>query len=195
MDTFVDIVKKYSSIDTTYGTDKNTSHSYGPVYETIFREFRTNKKNILEIGFDSGASLQVYSEYFYNSEIYGIDIIDHCLPYIKQNKHIHLLFGDAKNKNTVNYYNKQYNIIIEDASHLLEDQITHFKDYNEFVSLGGLYIIEDVHEQNLHLLKNELEPLSISKGFTLKIIDLRHIKHRFDDILFVFTKIKNLISS
>ena len=85
---FIHLLDKYGSINTSYGTDKNTSHSYGPVYEKIFSPIKDSTKSILEIGFDSGISLQVYSEYFQNATIYGIDICDNCMPEIKKNDDI-----------------------------------------------------------------------------------------------------------
>ena len=82
-----------------------------------------------------------------------------------------------------------YNIIIEDASHSLSDQIRHFFDFSKFVKEGGLYIIEDVHQDNLKNLDEVLQPIALENGFTLIIYNLCHIKNRFDDILFVFKKL------
>ena len=185
---FIQLLNKYGSINTSYGTDKNTSHSYGPVYEKFFSPIKETTKSILEIGFDSGTSLQVYSDYFQNASIYGIDICDNCIPEIKKNTSISMIFGDAKLSHIINHYNKTYDIIVEDASHLLDDQVCHFKDYSDFVNPGGYYIIEDVHQDNLNTLVNILEPIGNYKVFTLVVEDLRKIKNRFDDILLIFKK-------
>ena len=183
-----ELLNIYGNINTHYGTDKNTSHSYGQIYEYLFSAYKYKAQSILEIGFDSGASLQVYSEYFVNATIYGIDIEDNCLTNIKTNNRIHMVFGDATDISIINHFDKMYDIIIEDGSHTLNHQICHFKDYSDFVLPDGCYIIEDVHEVNMSALKLELEPLAISKGFSLEIVDLRNIKNRFDDILFIFKK-------
>jgi trans-aconitate methyltransferase len=185
---FIKLLDKYGSINTSYGTDKNTSHSYGPVYEKIFSPIKESTKSILEIGFDSGTSLKVYSEYFQNAVIYGIDICDNCMAEIKKDPRINMVFGDAKASNIINYYNKSYDIIVEDASHLLDDQVCHFKDYSDFVNPGGYYIIEDVHENSVNMLVDILEPIGKYKGFALTVEDLRKNKNRFDDILLVFKK-------
>jgi len=185
---FVELANKYGTIDTGKGTDKNTSHSYGPIYESIFSPIKSTATTILEVGFDSGKSLQLYSEYFTNATIYGIDIRDNCLEDVKQIKNIHMVFGDAKSSSIINHFNKKYDVIIEDASHELEDQIRHFKDYSDFVLPNGYYIIEDVDGKNMNELKTALEPVAISKGFVFEILDLRSIKDRFDDILFVFKR-------
>jgi cephalosporin hydroxylase len=185
---FIQLLDKYGSINTSYGTDKNTSHSYGHVYEKIFSQIKESTESILEIGFDSGTSLKVYSEYFQNAVIYGIDIRDNCIPEIKKNPRINMIFGNAKASNIINYYNKTYDIIVEDASHLLDDQVCHFKDYSDFVKPGGYYIIEDVHQDNLKMLIDVLEPIGQYKEFTLTVEDLRKKKNRFDDILLIFKK-------
>jgi hypothetical protein len=186
---FCNLLAKYSSVDTSYGTDKNTSHSYGPVYDTLFAPYKDTATQLLEIGFDSGASLQVYSEYFTNATIYGIDICDNCQPQYKQNPRIRMHFGDANASESVQGFEGPFDIIVEDASHTLPDQIQHFKDYSSKVKKGGLYIIEDVHENNLANLNSALNMYAVQNGFSAEIMDLRHVKGRFDDILFVFRRV------
>ena len=89
---------------------------------------------------------------------------------------------------TITYFNTRYDIIIEDASHKLEDQIQHFKDFSSLINPGGIYVIEDVPESAMIQLKNETEAYGNLQGFTLVIHDLRNIKNRFDDILFIFRR-------
>jgi hypothetical protein len=185
---FTNLLEKYGSIDTGYGTDKNTSHSYGPVYDALFMFYKNSATSILEIGFDSGTSLQVYSEYFTNATIYGIDIKDNCMPHIKTNPRIQMYFGDANSSESIRGFQGPFDIIVEDASHMVHDQIQHFKDYSNKVKQGGLYIIEDVDFRNVNLLRATLEPYATDNGFTMEIIDLQNIKGRFDDILFVFKR-------
>lgn len=186
-----DLCNKYGSVDTSFGTDKNTSHSYANTYDRILAPFKVTAQNVLEIGFDSGASLQVYSEYFTNANIYGIDIRDNCKPEFKVNPKIQMVFGDAKDTSIVNHYKTDFDVIIEDASHLSADQIQHFIDFSDKVVHGGIYIIEDVAEQNMPYLRDTLGTLADMKGFTMEIVDLRNVKGRFDDIMFVFRRSTN----
>ena len=185
---FCEILKKYENINTSFGTDKNTVHSYGYVYDKLFADYKDNATKILEIGFDSGASLQAYSEYFKSASIYGIDINDNCAEIYKKNPNIHIYIGDATKEDTVNRFPYEYDIIVEDASHLPEHQIQHFQDYCKYVKKGGLYIIEDVHENFFEEVKNETCKIGNMNDFTMEVIDLRGIKKRFDDILLVFKK-------
>lgn len=186
-ESFTSILRKYSAVDTRLGTDKDTSHSYGDIYDRLFKEYK-NTKAILEIGFDAGGSLLAYADYFQNATIYGIDIHDTRLQPVLTHPRIRTYIGDATKKETIEHFKETYDIIIEDASHLVEHQIQHFHDYSSFVRPGGLYIIEDVNEMNQDKLKEALFEYSKSQGFDPHIIDLREIKNRFDDILFVFKR-------
>lgn len=185
---FSEVLNKYNSIDTKKGTDKITSHSYNEIYDKLFSQYKDVVENILEIGIDGGYALQAYSEYFQNAHIYGIDIADNTQSFIKHNNNIHLCFGDAKDSSVINKFGKFYDIIIEDASHLPEDQIQHFKDYSKFVKPGGVYIIEDVNEKYLETVLNETSKYANNNEFQVQLVDLRHIKNRFDDILIIFKK-------
>ncbi len=186
MSLFTQILKRYESVDTSYGTDKNTSHSYGDTYNTLFKPYRDTASSILEIGFDGGHSLLAYYEYFNNANIYGIDIRDNCRVPIHSVDRFHLHFGDATLPENVNVFNTKFDIIIEDASHLPEHQIQHFKDFSPLVKSGGLYIIEDVYEGFYKNICDTLKPIAEQNKFTMEVIDLRHKKKRNDDILIVF---------
>lgn len=183
-----DILRKYSAINTTYGTDKVTSHSYGQVYEHIFEKVK-DAKRVLEIGFDGGASLQAYSEYFKDATIYGIDIEDRRLEIVKQNPRIQTYIGDATLESTIKHFSGTFDLIIEDASHSLEHQVRHFQDFSPYTKPGGFYIIEDIAETNKDSLANLLFPYAQERNFDWQIFDLRREKGRFDDILFVFHKL------
>ena len=56
------------------GTDKGDYKSYIDLfYEKYFFEFKEKKINLLEIGFRHGASLCLWSNYFKNGYILGLD--------------------------------------------------------------------------------------------------------------------------
>lgn len=187
MSTFSDILKKYESIDTHNGTDKNTTHSYGDVYDKLFSGYRSTS-SILEIGFDGGGSLLAYTDYFPNATIHGIDISDQRLEKVKLHPRIETFIGDATSEATIKHFGKSYDIIIEDASHTLEHQVQHFIDYSWFVNPKGLYIIEDVAWYNIEPLKEKTAVFAETQGFNLTLFDLRDKKGRGDDILFVFQR-------
>ena len=57
-----------------YPTSKG-KHGFLEIYENYFEKLRNNELNILEIGVENGDSLRVWSNYFVNSKICGIDIV------------------------------------------------------------------------------------------------------------------------
>jgi hypothetical protein len=186
---FSGILTKYEAVNTEYGTDKNTTHSYGPVYDDIFLKYKSTTGNILEIGISGGFSLLAYADYFQNATIYGLDIQDICGPFVKMNSKIKLQFGDAKSDRVVSSYNNMlFDIIIEDALHEPEDQIRHFMDFHKFVKPGGTYIIEDVNQCFLDRVSSVLKPYAEYHDFSFEVIDLRNKKNRADDILLIFKK-------
>ena len=73
MDDLSEIYKKFSSPEGS--GDKGTAHSYiENYYKYRFKDLRLKKLNFLEIGVSTGLSLEMWSEYFPNSNIYGVDI-------------------------------------------------------------------------------------------------------------------------
>lgn len=186
---FCQILKRYEDVDTMKGTDKNISHSYGETYDELFSKYRETT-SILEIGFASGGSLLAYADYFPNATIYGIDISDTLREDVRGNPRIKTYIGDAKKEETIQHFGKMYDIIIEDASHMFEDQVRHFFDFAPFVNPGGLYIIEDIPGETIESLLRNTCVFAQIQGFELKIYDLRKKKNRWDDVLFVFQKIK-----
>ena len=71
----------------SYGTDKSSEiHNYCVKYEKYLPFNRYDKLNILEIGVLDGKSLKTWKEYFYRSNILGIDITPECKQYEEERK-------------------------------------------------------------------------------------------------------------
>ena len=45
-------------------TDKNTTHSYLPLYQKLLAIKKETAKNVLEVGIDSGGSIKLWSDFF-----------------------------------------------------------------------------------------------------------------------------------
>ena len=73
-----------------------------------------------------------------------------------------------------------FDVIIDDGSHLIDHQIKSFNILKEKMKPGGIYIIEDVN--NFDDTVNTYKKLHSN----IEIIDNRHIKNRFDDVLIVY---------
>ena len=185
--TFTDCLKKYESYETVIGTDKNTTHAYGETYNRIFEGFRDKPINLLEIGVQTGSALLAYADYFPNAKIYGIDVVYQLHDTVKKHPRIEVAICNALTSK--NIFNERYDIIIEDASHTIDTQFQHLQHFAEFINKNGYYIIEDIHESNFQALYNLVAPFAKQNGFDLEVCDLRPIKKRFDDILFVLKKL------
>jgi hypothetical protein len=71
-----------------------------------------------------------------------------------------------------------FDIIIDDASHLMDDQLKTFQLLKSKMKPGGIYIIEDIIT-DLDIILPAINLLHDN----IEVIDKRHVKNRFDDIL------------
>lgn len=132
-----------------YNTDKNPNdHNYISLYEQWFG--RSNVQSMLEIGLGSGASHRMWLEYFPQAKIYGIEYFD------EENKNtwnnfdgnipgLNLIRGSSTDPETWNQIPYGLDIIIDDGSHEIDDQIKTFELGFSKLRQGGLWIIEDCH--------------------------------------------------
>ena len=67
------LINNLKSIAESYNTDK-LEHDYIKIYEKYFESIRNENLKVLEIGIADGKSLLMWSDYFKNSTIIGIDI-------------------------------------------------------------------------------------------------------------------------
>ena len=133
------------------GTDKvdkwHTTYdsSYLDVYDKYFLPLRCKSINILEIGVRGGNSLRTWKKYFPKAAIYGIDLDQGCS--IHAENRIKIFIGDQADELFINNIVKDglnFDIIIDDGSHINELTIKSFNILYPFLKYGGLYIIEDL---------------------------------------------------
>jgi hypothetical protein len=127
-----------------HGTDKR-GHGYLQAYERLFDSFRYDPIVLLEIGVASGASLRMWKEYFPKGLIVGLDIEVATAKLVEER--IEIMIGNQNSSfdlgRLVGAYN-QFDVIVDDASHQLEDQVFSFEYLWPHVKLGGYYAIEDI---------------------------------------------------
>lgn len=161
-------------------TDKNTVHSYLPIYEQLFACMREEVKQVVEIGTDGGGSMIMWEEYFPKATIIAMDI-NPKPPALEGHQRIVHHQGNAY---AANFAFQHADIIIDDGSHFIQDQTQFVRYYSTKLSLFGLLIVEDIQDMaHIRVLANAL-PV----GFNHACIDLRTIKSRYDDVLFVAWK-------
>lgn len=128
-----------------YRTDKATLHNFCNEYE----QFISNKKisTIIEVGILKGESLRMWSEFYPEATIIGLDINPKSL--INEGKIQSFLADQNDVVGTILPIVQKYNcseiLFIDDGSHMWSHQImTHTHVWNILQS-GAMYIMEDLH--------------------------------------------------
>ena len=160
-----------AEIGLKHGTDKGTNHSYLDYYESVLRLWRAAPIALLELGVQTGASLEMWAEYFPNAEIHGVDIdLGPVSLRAAENPRIRLYQGDVTHIEQIRRYSQgrispdqppifydpaaapvatcfceeQFDVIIDDASHVLEYQILTLHYFWRYLKPGGFYFVEDI---------------------------------------------------
>ena len=190
MNTLAEIYAKYQGPDCHTGSDKGTIHGYIPVYERLLAPHRDTPLPVVEIGIMTGHSLRMWEEFFHRSKVHGIDLNDHphdiadLRPMIAEGTHnIHLFDATNRELTDAAFGKTLFEVIIDDASHSLEQQLLIYRNFKDRLAPGGIYIIEDV--ENLDRDRAVLENITHTRK--VEILDLRPVKQRFDDVLVVIT--------
>jgi len=161
-----------------YGSDKGTisqssskpypfiPHNYTDFYSRIFGHCREYIRNVFECGIGTnninipssmgvfgkpGASLRIWRDFFPNAMIYGADIDKNIL--FEENR-IKTFFIDQLKPNIIkNFWNsvdsKEFDFMVDDGLHTFEAGLTLFIHSIDRLSVNGIYVIEDVFQQDI----------------------------------------------
>lgn len=135
-----------------HGTDKASSgHNYVKRYETYFERLRGQHLTILELGWgghedpaQGGASARTWRDYFPYATVVVVDIE----PKVNDNPNIHFHQGsqaDPEFLAGLHEFYGDFDIIIDDASHLSSLTIRSWEILYPMLSRGGTYVVEDTH--------------------------------------------------
>lgn len=175
MKTLTEIFKEIGHFGSDIGcNDKGGIHTYLDTYDKLFSPFRTHG-TILEIGLAMGDSIKLFDEYFIDSFIYGIDI-SVVFDKIEYKNKVNIIEADATKEI---YIPRKCDIIIDDGSHMENDQVTTFNLLKKYMNKGGVYIIEDI--LSLDSCRKRFEALHNN----CEIIDMRD-NGRFDNVLIIY---------
>ena len=158
-------------------TDKGTDHSYLEVYDQLFRTSQHRRIRLLEIGIGNGDSLRLWRQYFSNAKITGVDIA----PPEEQIAGCKMVKMDQTDLISIEqtWDDETFDIIIDDGSHRLQDQLLTLCWFWPKLKQGGLYVIEDVANSSL---------TKYFAAFRGLVLDRSSVKGRGDDILIVLSK-------
>jgi hypothetical protein len=157
-----------------YGTDKcpQIKHAYTPFYYQLLKDRQRSIKKVLEIGIGrnrrnshipeviyekgirqylrGGASLYMWREFFPNAQIIGADIHPET---IFEDDRIKTYLCDERKKidleRLVENTGSDIDLVIDDASHHVDDQIFACQTLMPLLKKDVIYIIEDVSHTKL----------------------------------------------
>jgi SAM-dependent methyltransferase len=168
-------------------TDKDTWHSYFPVYQKLFEPIRYTATRVLEIGVREGGSISLWNNYFPNAEIYGVDITLDEVLFKFDEKSVFLYSENAYSETFVSKLDiDSFDVIIDDGPHTLQSMKDVIRLYTRLLKPNGMLIIEDVASIDwVPEILNEVprEILTCSS-----VHDRRLVKNRVDDILLVLRR-------
>jgi len=124
---------------------------YTAFYTMIFSQYKNKNINLLEIGIEEGSSLQTWSKWFLNANIYAFEFFNEKIQKCKNmnidrvtyyNTDVSDIFYLDKTMGSLNIL---LDIIIDDSSHILEHQNNIIKIARKYLKSGGILIIEDIN--------------------------------------------------
>ena len=125
---------------------KIIAHGYAKIYEKYLKEYKEKNLNIIELGSFYGNASAAFYFYFKNSQIYSADINPDM--YLYRSKRLINFFTDTSSRTSIerNILKKdiQFDLIIEDASHMLKDQIISLFILFKNLKSGGFFIVEEI---------------------------------------------------
>ena len=139
-------------------------HNYSPFYEKYLRKYKNKETlNILEIGSLRGAATASFFNYFKNPKITSVDINPFQIQVFSKN--IRTLYANTQFteilNNLSNYLNQEFDIIIDDGSHNIKDQVISFNIFFRKLKSDGIYVIEDSSQ---YLSAPHLNPDNLTFG-------------------------------
>lgn len=135
-------------------TTSGHRHPYTPFYDELFSSLRDEEINVAEIGIEKNDSINIWRRYFPLAKIYGYEYSDEYLENARSQNliDVHYEKFDIQDENsiqsTLQKIRVKYDIIIEDSTHVFEDQIRFIKNSIEYLKPGGILVIEDIFRNN-----------------------------------------------
>ena len=160
---------------------KIKGHGYSNFYQKYFENLKSKNLNILEIGSFHGNALAALYFYFKKSKFFAADIYPDLFRYRSnriKNFYVNSSDENSIQKNIIDKFSNNFDIIIEDAGHFFKDQIISLFMLFKKLNSGGLFIIEELDFPD-----------------TRRDMNSQNEKPTLREILFKFKKEKILLNS
>jgi len=170
-------------VRTDKGRESLGDHNYLVKYEQYFNPIRNTVKKVVELGVDTGSSMELWRRYFLNAFIYGVDENPQYIKIPFDFTRMSILVGNYNDTNFMNHikniicenwytfsyalrkpegqwdcpeYFRLVDIIIDDGDHTLPGQINAIKSLGEILNKDGYYFVEDTDGPNVLEIKKIL---------------------------------------
>jgi len=168
-----------------HNTDKVTYHAYDRYYPIFLEKFRDRKITMCEIGVLNCGSINMWSEYFQDVKIFGVDNDKN-----RKCEKAEIIYADQSKSEDLEKICDiigKCDFIIDDGSHHPQHQYdTFIKLFSSSLKFGGVYIIEDIE---CHYWKND----ALASGYRVgeNRATLNFFEKSYDLINEEFSKVKN----
>lgn len=171
-----------SKLGIKYGTDKGTKHHYLPVYFEMFRGRENKVKKVVEVGVGEGAGLFMFRDFFPNATIYGADIDQDRVNYLlgEERNRIKVLECDQSFEvdlaRLVAHTGPDIDLVIDDGSHLPQDQLFTCLTLMPMLNKEVIYVIEDVADISLaeKIIEYPVEVVECGRRYDDRLVIVRH---------------------
>jgi len=141
---------KHRTDKASYNSGHKPAHNYLTKYDRFLEHLKLKEDvNILELGAGQGermgASVKVWAEYFPLSNSIHVVEIDPDARMLKTDKIVPRIGDLSDSRFLEELSNGQWDLIIDDASHNWDHQISALASLFDSVRPGGIYIVEDIH--------------------------------------------------
>jgi hypothetical protein len=173
-------------------SDKGAGHTYiQKYYSKEFTPRRNDRVQLVEIGVFKGDSLELWSNWFTNGTIWGIENnnsgYSSAVLAVQKIGNAHVINKDAYSKAALDrFQDNSLDYVIDDGPHTLESQIQAVKLWLPKVKPGGKLIIEDI--QKFSHIEAIVDAKNPDITGSVVVYDLRHNIGRYDDIIIEITR-------
>ena len=125
-------------------SDKINHHGYHRIYPWFLKHFKDGDIRLLEIGVHETESMRLWPAYFKKVFVHGLDIDEK--KFDGPNVKIHQVDQSSEDqlKEFARGIGEQFDIMIDDGSHVPSHQILTLETLWGLLAPGGVYIVEDI---------------------------------------------------
>lgn len=149
-----------------YNKENNLhKHPYSAVYDLLFAQLKNKEITLGEIGILDNNSMKCWREFFPFANLIGMeynkDLINKAkLDNIENCNYIDLNVQNQESLDIIKN-NYKFDILIDDSTHIFEDQVNIILTLSSCINNGGIFVIEDIFKNiKTSLFLERIKPVS-----------------------------------